>query len=168
MKKLAKIIPLLMLGACVYGSPVNYEKFYGNSDITKVDWSRVDGRGSACQTNWFFGLLPFGDNSVPTAIERAELAKVSYIDTDTVFYLPLLMTRDCTNVWGELTPAAREAQRYNEDFDDEFDEEDIPVKKPAAVTPKIQPKAAAAKSTEAKAAAEINTAAKSDYEMPKP
>ena len=103
---------LVLLGACVYGNPVNHEKFYSTADITKVDWARVDGKGSSCQTNWFFGLIPLGSNSLASAVERAELSKVAYVDTDTVLYLPLLMTRECTNVYGELTPAARSALMY--------------------------------------------------------
>jgi hypothetical protein len=120
MKKIMLLGAVTALSACVYRSPVNYERFYSNADITKVDWSKVDGKGSSCQTNWFFGLLPAGNNSLSSAVERGEIAKISYVDTDTVLYLPLLMTRDCTNVYGELTPAARAAMAYY-DNDDEFD-----------------------------------------------
>jgi TRL-like protein family len=124
MKKIIQLSAILMLGACVYGNPINYEKFYTNADITKVDWTKVDGQGSSCQTNWFFGLLPFGDNSVAVAVENAEIARISYIDTDSVLYLPLLMSRECTNVWGELTPEARAAEAYRAKAEAENEAED--------------------------------------------
>ena len=119
MKKILTITSVLALGACVYNNPVNNEKFFSHADITKVDWTKVDGKGSACQTNWFFGLMPFGDNSVASAVRRAEISKVAYVSTDTVLYLPLLMTRNCTNVWGELTPAARSNAAFFDNFEDE-------------------------------------------------
>jgi hypothetical protein len=178
MKKILSLGMILGLGACVYGNPVNYEKFYGNTDITKIDWSKVDGQGSACQTNWFFGLLPLGDNSVPAAIESAEIAKVAYIDTDTSLYLPLLMTRECTNVWGELTPSARAAMKYN-DFNQDEDETDAFETKPKPVvapkaTAKAMPKPVIETKPEAKAVSEtkaepkavVKAESKSDYEMP--
>jgi hypothetical protein len=113
-KKISGLAAIAALGACTYGNPVNYENFYGKSDVSKIDWTKVDGKGSSCQTNWFFGLLPFGDNSVASAVESAEIAKISYVDTDTTLYLPLLMFRECTNVWGELTPAAKAAMGYGD------------------------------------------------------
>ena len=112
MKKLLSMFMTLALGACVYGGAVNNEGFYGNTDITKIDWTKVDGKGSSCQTNWFFGLMPFGNKSVASAVESADLARVWYVDTETVLYWPLLMARDCTNVYGELTPVARAARDY--------------------------------------------------------
>ena len=128
MKKILSITSVLTLGACIYNNPVNNEKFFSNADITKVDWSRVDGKGSSCQTNWFFGLIPFGDNSVASAVQIAEVSKVAYVSTDVVLYLPLLMTRECTNVWGELTPSARASMAYYKSFDDEKPK---PAAKPA-------------------------------------
>ncbi|MDR2770015.1 MAG: hypothetical protein LBB08_01035 [Rickettsiales bacterium] len=107
------------LGACTYNKEVNFERFYGNADITKVDWSKVDGRGSSCQTNWLFGLLPAGNNSVASAVESAELSKVAFVNTDWTLYLPLLMTRECTNVWGELTPSARKARSHDSFYESE-------------------------------------------------
>lgn len=118
MQKLMSLCAILGLGACVYGNPVNYENFFSQSDITKVDWSKVDGKGSSCQTNWFFGLITAGSNSLASAVERAEISKIAYVDTDTVLYLPLLMTRECTNVYGELTPSARAAMAYYDKEDD--------------------------------------------------
>jgi hypothetical protein len=112
MKRVLILPAAACLGACVYGNPVNNERLYANADITKVDWSRIDGKGSSCQTNWFFGLMPVGSNSLASAVERGELARVSYVDTDTVLYAPLLMTRECTNAYGELTPAARAAMAH--------------------------------------------------------
>ena len=112
MKKCLRAAAALCLGGCVYGTPVNNEGFYSNADITKVDWSRVDGKGSSCQTNWLFGLIPAGDNSLASAVARGDIAKIAYVDTDWVLYLPLLMSRDCTNVYGELTPIARTALSY--------------------------------------------------------
>ena len=112
MKNTFKLIFTLMLGACVYSNPVNYEKLY-STDLNKIDWSKVDGEGSSCQTNWFFGLIPFGDNSVASAVANAEISKIAYVDTDTVIYIPGIMYRDCTNVWGELTPSAKAAQVYS-------------------------------------------------------
>ena len=102
MKKTLSVAAALCLGACVYGNPVNNEGFFANSDITKVEWARVGGRGTSCQTNWFFGLIPFGSNSLASAVERGGITKVAYVDTDMVLYLPLLMTRECTNVYGEV------------------------------------------------------------------
>jgi hypothetical protein len=63
--------------------------------------------------------LPFGDNSVASAVQIAEISKIAYVSTDTVLYLPLLMTRECTNVWGELTPSARRSQALFDNFEDE-------------------------------------------------
>ena len=60
---------ILALGACTYGTPVNNEGFYTDTDVTNVDWSAVNRTGSSCQTN-LFGLIPFGDNSVPAAVTR--------------------------------------------------------------------------------------------------
>jgi hypothetical protein len=154
MTKILKIAGVLSLGACVYGSPVNYEKFYANSDITKVDWSKADGKGSSCQTNWLFGLLPAGSNSLASAVRSAGISKIAYVDTETVLYLPLLMTRECTNVYGTTAPIGY-------DFDDAAESVAAPkpvaVKKPAAKSAK-----AAAKSAEAK------TESKSDYDLPAP
>jgi len=109
MRRLLNLAPVLALAACVHGNPVNNENFFGMADVTKVDWTKVDGRGSSCQTNWFFGLLPTGSNSLASAVERGDIARIAYVDTDTELYLPLLMYRDCTNVYGELKPAARAA-----------------------------------------------------------
>jgi hypothetical protein len=102
MKKTLSVAVALCLSACVYGNPVNNEGFFANSDITKVEWARVGGKGSSCQTNWFFGLIPFGSNSLASAVERGGITKIAYVDTDSVLYLPLLMTRECTNVYGEV------------------------------------------------------------------
>ena len=98
MKKTVSLLSVLALGACVYGTPVNNEGFYTEMDLTTVDWSEVNKSGSSCQTNLFF-IIPFGDNSVPSAIKSAKIKKVSYIDTDYALYFPLL-SRECTNVWG--------------------------------------------------------------------
>ena len=113
MDKFLGLTLALALGACVYGSSPNSEGFYGNADITKVNWSKVDGKGTSCQTNWFLGLFPVGSNSVATAVDRGDIAKIAYVETDTVLYLPILMFRNCTNVYGELTPAARTAQMFS-------------------------------------------------------
>jgi len=147
MKKILKIVPVLALGACIYNNPVNNEKFFSNADITKVDWSKVDGKGSSCQTNWFFGLVPFGDNSVASAVQIAEISKIAYVSTDVVLYLPLLMTRECTNVWGELTPSARSSLAMFDNFEDE--------------RPRPAPR-----STPARAAAPAASEARSDYDFP--
>lgn len=98
MKKITSLLSVLALGACVYGTPVNNEGFYTEMDLSNVDWSQVNRKGYTCQTNWFF-IIPFGDNSVPTAIKSAKVKKVAYIDTDYALYFPLF-SRECTNVWG--------------------------------------------------------------------
>ena len=98
MKKTVSLLSVLALGACVYGTPVNNEGFYGEMDITNVDWSEVNASGSSCQTNWLF-FIPAGDNSVPAAVKNAKIKKLSYVDTDYALYFPLL-SRECTNVWG--------------------------------------------------------------------
>ena len=98
MKKTVSLLSVLALGACVYGTPVNNEGFYSEMDITTVDWSAVNRSGHSCQTNLFF-IIPFGDNSVPTAVKKSKIKKLSYVDTDYAVYFPFL-SRDCTNVWG--------------------------------------------------------------------
>ena len=98
MKKSLLILSALSLGACVYGTPVNQEGFYTEMDLTTVDWASVNKSGSSCQTNLFF-FIPFGDNSVPTAVKDAKIEKLAYVDTDYTLYFPI-MSRECTNVWG--------------------------------------------------------------------
>ena len=98
MKKSISLLSILALGACVYGTPVNNEGLYSNMTLENVDWSKVNKKGYSCQTN-LFGIIPLGDNSVPTAIKKAKIQKLSYIDTDYTVYFPL-MSRECTNVWG--------------------------------------------------------------------
>ncbi|MCL2018030.1 MAG: TRL-like family protein [Alphaproteobacteria bacterium] len=105
MKKVITLSAAFALGACVYGNPANYERYYGNADISKVDWTKVDSRGSSCQTN-FLGFIPVGSQSVPAAVKNGNLAKVAYVDTDTVVAFPLFV-RECTNVWGEKSTEAQ-------------------------------------------------------------
>ena len=97
MKKLLGVISLVALGACTYGNPVNNEQFFSESDITAVDWTRVNATGMACQTNVLY-MIPFGDNSLPAAVENGNLSHVAYVDTDTTVYP--FFSRECTNVWG--------------------------------------------------------------------
>lgn len=97
MKKLLAITSVIALGACTYGNPVNNEKFFMNADITSVDWSKVNASADSCQTNILY-MIPFGDNSVPAAVEEAKIKQIAYIDTDTRLYP--LVSRECTNVWG--------------------------------------------------------------------
>ena len=98
MKKSISLLSVLALGACVYGTPINNEGFYTEMDLATIDWSAVNKSGHACQTN-LFGLIPFGDNSLPTAVKNAKIEKLAYVDTDYALYFPIL-SRDCTNVWG--------------------------------------------------------------------
>ena len=98
------ILSALALGACVYGTPVNNEGFYSEMKLSDVDWAAINKQGSSCQTN-LFGIIPFGDNSLATAVKDARIEKLSYVDTDYALYFPIL-SRECTNVWGigEVTP----------------------------------------------------------------
>jgi hypothetical protein len=108
MKKLLALAPALALSACMYGNPPNYERLFGNADITKIDWTTVDAEGSACQYNWF-GFIPTGSNSVARAVENGDIARIAYIDTDTVVMFPLFIA-ECTNVYGEKSAVARERE----------------------------------------------------------
>jgi len=99
MKKVIVLSAVVALGACTYGNPPNYERYYGNADISRVDWTRVDAKGKACQTNWL-GFIPTGSQSVARAVERGNLARVVYIDTETIVMWPIFV-RDCTNVYGQ-------------------------------------------------------------------
>ena len=101
MNKILLGLSVLALCACTYNSPVNNEGFYTEMDLSTVNWSAVNRSGSACQTN-LFGLIPFGDNSVPTAVKNARIEKLLYADTDYTLYFPIL-SRECTNVWGSGT-----------------------------------------------------------------
>jgi len=98
MKKMFLCVSMLALAACTYGSPVNNEGFYSEMDLTNVNWNAVNHHGSACQTN-LFGLIPFGDKSVPAAVKNAKIDKLLYVDTNYTLYFPV-MSRECTNVWG--------------------------------------------------------------------
>ena len=99
MKKTISILSVLALGACVYGTPVNNEGLYTEMDLTTVDWTAVNKHGRACQTN-LFGVIPFGDKSVPTAVRNGKIQYLSYVDTDSVMYFPLILSKECTNAWG--------------------------------------------------------------------
>ncbi|MCL2369206.1 MAG: TRL-like family protein [Alphaproteobacteria bacterium] len=99
---------LLFLTACMYGNHPNSERFFANADITQVDWTEVNARGSACQWNWF-GLIPTGSNSLPRAVENADIARLAFVDTDTIVFFPLFIA-ECTNVWGVKTDAATERE----------------------------------------------------------
>lgn len=101
MKKFLSLASIIALAACTYGNPVNNEKFFSESDITKVDWTQVNASSYACQTNVLY-FIPFGDNSLPAAVEKGNIAHVSYVDTDTTVYP--LVSRECTNVWGQKKP----------------------------------------------------------------
>ena len=105
MKKFLALPLVLALGACMYGNPVNYERHFGNADITAIDWTVVDGQGSACQYNWL-GFIPTGNRSVARAVEHGDLARIKFIDTDTIVMFPLFIA-ECTNVWGIRTDEAR-------------------------------------------------------------
>ena len=98
MKKTISILVALMLCACVYKDPLDNGGFYSETDLATVDWSTVNKSGRACQTS-LFGIIPFGDNSVPKAVEKAKIQKLVYVDTDYILYFPIL-SRSCTNVWG--------------------------------------------------------------------
>ncbi|MCL2737249.1 MAG: TRL-like family protein [Alphaproteobacteria bacterium] len=106
MKKLIMLAPVLALSACMYGNPANYERYFGNADISQIDWTRVDAEASACQYNWF-GFIPTGNRSVARAVEQGNIARIAYIDSDTVVLFPLFIA-ECTNVYGERTVEARE------------------------------------------------------------
>ena len=108
MNKLLAIVPALALSACMYGNPPNYERYFGNADISKIDWTTVNAEGSACQYNWL-GFIPTGNRSVARAVEHGDIARIAYIDTDTVVMFPLFVA-ECTNVWGEKSAAARERE----------------------------------------------------------
>lgn len=123
MKKTLSVLSAVALGACVYGTPVNNEGFYSEMDLTTVDWTAINKSGSSCQTN-LFGIIPFGDNSLPTAVKSAKIEKLAYVDTDYALYFPLL-SRECTNVWGtgfsapvivtpEVTPVSTKAEKKAE------------------------------------------------------
>jgi len=108
MKKITAITSALALSACMYGNPPNYERYFGNADISKIDWTRVDAEASACQYNWL-GFIPTGNRSVARAVEHGEIARILYIDSDTVMLFPLFVA-ECTNVYGEKSDEAKERQ----------------------------------------------------------
>ena len=115
MKRFIALSAAAALGACVYGNPANYERYFGNADIGKIDWTKVNAKGSSCQTNWL-GFIPAGNMSVPSAVKRGNLAKVAYVDTDTVVVFPILV-RECTNVYGEADPLAAVKAGFKETAD---------------------------------------------------
>ena len=100
MRKILNLLPIVFLGACVYNNAPNAERFYVGADINAVDWTRVNAKGRACETMWLWSI-PVGDNSVATAVENGQIARIAYIDSDTMLALPLPMVRRCTNVYGE-------------------------------------------------------------------
>ncbi|MCL1786044.1 MAG: TRL-like family protein [Alphaproteobacteria bacterium] len=106
MKKLFALALVPALSACMYGNPPNYERYFGNADISKVDWTKVDAEASACQYNWL-GFIPTGNQSVARAVEYGDIAKIAYVDTDTVAIFPLFVA-ECTNVYGEKSVEAKE------------------------------------------------------------
>jgi len=108
MKKIASVIALTALAGCMYGNPANYERYYGNADITKIDWNKVDAEASACQYNWL-GFLPTGNQSLARAVEYGDIAKIAYVDTDTIIVFPLFIA-ECTNVYGTKSDEAKERE----------------------------------------------------------
>jgi hypothetical protein len=108
MKQLLALTLALALSACMYSNPANYERYYGNSDITKVDWTKIDSEASACQYNWL-GFIPTGNQSLARAVEYGDIAKIVYVDTDTVVMFPLFIA-ECTNVYGTKSDEAKDRE----------------------------------------------------------